>query len=69
MNVDETYREKAKRELHKNVTSYIEQLLEAVPLRYQREFRPCCDPAVVKLDEPKKLCLTTQRIIIYCTCR
>ena len=29
MDVDRTYREKVKRELHKNVTSYIEQILEA----------------------------------------
>ena len=25
----------------------------------------CCDPAVVKVDERKKLCLTTHRFIYY----
>ena len=28
---DKTYREKARRELHKNATSHIEQILEAAP--------------------------------------
>ena len=30
MDADEAYREKARRELHKNATSYIEQNLEAI---------------------------------------
>ena len=29
MEADKTYREKARQELHKNATSYIEQILEA----------------------------------------
>ena len=29
MNTDKAYREKARQKLHKNVTSYIEQILEA----------------------------------------
>ena len=31
MDADKTYREKARRELHKNATSYTEQILEATP--------------------------------------
>ena len=31
MDAENTYREKARRELHKNATSYIEQILEAAP--------------------------------------
>ena len=31
MDADKTHREKARRELHKNATSYIEQILEATP--------------------------------------
>ena len=31
MDVDKTYREKARQELHKNAMSYIEQILEATP--------------------------------------
>ena len=32
MDVDKMYREKARRELHKNATSYFEQIQEAMPL-------------------------------------
>ena len=31
MDANKVYREKARRELHKNATSYIEQILEASP--------------------------------------
>ena len=31
MDADKTHREKARRELHKNAMSYIEQILEATP--------------------------------------
>ena len=31
MDADKTYREKAKQELHKNATSYIEHFLEVTP--------------------------------------
>ena len=31
MDADKTYREKARLELHKNATSYTEQILEATP--------------------------------------
>ena len=38
---------------------------QTIPLRYQREFRPCCDLAMVKDDERKKHSLATQRFIHY----
>ena len=38
-------------------------LMVTVPLQYQREFSLRFDPAVVKVDELKKPCLTTQKFI------
>ena len=36
------------------------------PKRHRYLYGPRCDPAVVKVDERKKLCLTTVRLIFYC---
>ena len=35
-------------------------MIASVPLRCQSEFRLCYEPAVVKVDKGKKLCLTKQ---------
>ena len=40
MDADKAYREKARRELHKNATSYIEQILEATSKQIYRHLPP-----------------------------
>ena len=41
-------------------------IVSNVPLRYKRDFRLRCDPAVVKEDERKKLCLSAQKFFDNC---
>ena len=52
MDANKTYGEKALRQLHKNTTSNIEQILEAAPTKQQLYGHRSPITKTIKLDEP-----------------
>ena len=42
MDADKTHRQKARRELHENATSYVEQILKATPHKTTVVWLPIC---------------------------
>ena len=58
MNADKTYREKARRKLHKNVISYIKQILEATLPTERIAVRPLTSHLKNHPSRTNKICRT-----------